>query len=230
MLIGVFGMHNCSETKERLIEKVLDGVDCAAELDGCAECRTEFAALNATLRMTRRIGETTPDETYWSSYHTRLRQKLSTAEGISHAKAQRCEQDAKKNRASALRLFFAPLRLCVRTTVRVPAALVVLVLLGFAVLGVFAARATRRPAVQQQVVVQVPVEVPVVQEKVVTRVVYRDRYLPSQTSRQASNDTHAESTFARSRKPATEETPASLTGFKPTEEIKLIVLKGGAPK
>jgi hypothetical protein len=221
-------MHNCSETKERLIEMVLDDVDCAAEVDGCAECSTEFAALNATLRMTRRLGETTPDENYWPVYHAKLRQKLLITESISHAKAQRCEQDAEKNRASALRLFFAPLRLCVRTTVRVPVALVVLVLLGFAVLGVFAARVARRPAVQSPVVVHVPVEVPVVQEKVVTRVVYR--HLPSRIARRTINDAPAESTFARSRKPAVEEVPASLNGFKPTEEIKLIVLKGGAPK
>jgi hypothetical protein len=222
-------MHKCSETKERLIEMVLDGVDCAAELDGCAECRTEFAALNATLRMTRRVSETFPDESYWSGYHERLRQKIVTSEGISHAKAQRCEKDAGKNRASALRLIFAPLRLCVRTTVRVPVPLVAVAILAFAALGVFAARAARRPAVQTSVIVQVPVEVPVVQEKVVTRVVYRDRYLPLRTSRRVINDTHAESTFARSRKPATEEIPASLTGFKPTEEIKLTVIKGGGP-
>ena len=221
-------MHNCSETKERLIEMVLDDVDCAAELDGCAECRTEFAALNATLRMTRRISEIAPDENYWPVYHSKLRQKLVMAERISHAKAQRCEQDAEKNRASALRLFFAPLRLCVRTTVRVPAAFVVLAILAFAALGVFAARVARRPAVQNTVVVHVPVQVPVVQEKVVTRVVYR--YVPSRIARRAINDAPAESTLARSRKPAAEEIPASLNGFKPTEEIKLIVLKGGAPK
>ena len=137
-------MHNCNETRERLIETVLDGVDCAAELDGCVECRTEFAALNATLRMTRRVSETTPDEDYWRGYHATLRQKLFASEGISHAKAQRCKQDAKDDRASALRLFFAPLHLCVRATVRVPVPVLVLTLAAFAVLGVFAARVKRR--------------------------------------------------------------------------------------
>jgi len=204
-------MHNCREVKERLIEMVLDGVDCAAELDGCAECRTEFAALNATLRMTRRLSENAPDDGYWTGYHERLRQKLFTSEGISHAKAQRREEGAKKNRASDLRLFFAPLRLCVRTAVRVPVPLVVLTILAFAALGVFAARAARRPPVQTSVIVHVPVEVPVVQEKVVTRVVYRER------------------TLVRTRKSPAEESPASLTGFKPTEDVKLVVIKGGAP-
>jgi hypothetical protein len=223
-------MHNCSETKDKLMEMVLDGIDCEAELDGCAECPTEFATFNATLRMTRRASETVmPPESYWADYHARLRQKIVTSEGISHAKAQRCKEDARDDRASALRLFYAPLRLCVRTAVPVPVALLVLTILAFAALSVFAVRAARRPIISNQVVVQVPVEVPVVQEKVVTRVVYRDRRSPARNSQRAINDAPAESTFARSRKPVTEEIPATLTGFKPTEEIKLTVIKGGAP-
>jgi|SRR6185503_4505850 uncharacterized protein GlcG (DUF336 family) len=223
-------MHNCRETKERLAEMVLDGIDGGAELEACAECSTEFAALNATLRMTRRVSETVAaPESYWTDYHARLRQKIVTAEGISHAKAQRRKVDAEKNRASALRLFFAPLRLCVRTAVRVPVPLVVLAILAFAALSVFAVRAARRSAVQSPVIVHVPVEVPVVQEKIVTRVVYRDRRSSSPTSRRAINEARAESTLARSRKPMTEENPATLTGFKPTEEVKLTVIKGGVP-
>jgi hypothetical protein len=221
-------MHKCSETKERMIEMVLDGVDGAAELDGCAQCQTEFAALNATLRMTRRISEAVPDDNYWSGYHERLRQKLFTSDGISHAKAQRREEDAEKNRASDLRLFFAPLRLCVRTAVRVPVPLVALTILAFAVLVLFSVRLASRPLVQTPVIVHVPVEVPVVQEKIVTRVVYRDRRSTSRNSRHAANDARVESTFARSRKPP-EEIPTSLTGFKPTDEIKLTVIKGGVP-
>ena len=212
-------MHNCREVKERLIEMVLDGVDCAAELDGCAECRTEFAALNATLRMTRRLSETAPDDDYWTGYHERLRQKLFTSEESSHAKAQRREEDAEKNRASDLRPFFAPLRLFVRTAVRVPVPLVALTILAFAALGLFAARAARRPPVPTPVIVHVPVEVPVVQEKVVTRVVYRDRRSSSKNPRRAINDAPTESTFAKS----------GLNGFKPTDEIKLTVIKGGTP-
>ncbi|HEU4832812.1 MAG TPA: hypothetical protein VFS90_00300 [Pyrinomonadaceae bacterium] len=222
-------MHNCREMKERLIEMVLDGVDCAAELDGCAECRTEFAELNATLRITRRLNQVVADENYWSGYHARLRQKLGTSEGSSHAKAQRRKVDAEKNRASDLRLIFAPLRLCVRTAVRVPVPLVVLTILAFAALGLFAVRASRRPPVQTSVIVHVPVEVPVVQEKVVTRVVYRERRSFARNSRRSTNESRVESTFARSRKSPAEEIPPSLTGFKPAEDVKLVVIKGGAP-
>jgi hypothetical protein len=203
-------MHNCREVKERVIEMVLDGVDCAAELEECADCRTEFAALNATLRMTRRVSETVADDNYWSGYHARLREKILMSEESSHAKAQRREEDAKKNRASDLRLFFAPLRLCVRTAVRVPVPLVVLTVLAFAALSVFAVRAARRTTTPPQVIVHVPVEVPVVQEKVVTRVVYRERR-------------------SSTRKSPGAEIPPSLTGFKPTDDVKLVVIKGGTP-
>jgi hypothetical protein len=161
--------------------------------------------------MTRRLSETAPDDDYWTGYHERLRQKLFTSEESSHAKAQRREEDAEKNRASDLRPFFAPLRLFVRTAVRVPVPLVALTILAFAALGLFAARAARRPPVPTPVIVHVPVEVPVVQEKVVTRVVYRER------------------TLVKTRKSPTEESPATLTGFKPADEVKLVVIKGGAP-
>ncbi len=222
-------MHNCREVKERLIEMVLDGVDCAAELDGCADCRTEFAALNSTLRMTRRISETAADNNDWSGYHERLRQKLFTLEQSSHAKAQRRKEDAEKNRASDLRLFVETLRLCVRTAVRVPVPLVALTILAFAGLVLFSVWAMRRPPVQTSVLVHVPVEVPVVQEKVVTHVVYRERRSPAKNARRATNEGRVESTFARSQKSPIEETPVSLTGFKPADDVKLVVIKGGSP-
>lgn len=218
-------MHNCRETQEQMIETILDGVDAGAEWDGCAECRTEFAALNATLRLTRRLSDSAPEESYWAEYHATLRQKI---EEVSHPKAQR-RKEAKKDLISSLRLFFAPLRLCLRTAIRVPVPLVVLTTLAFAALGLFAVRAAKQPTAQNPIIVHVPVEVPVVQEKVVTRVVYRDRRSPLRTSRRAINDARAESTFARSRKPSTEGISPGLSGFKPTEEIKLTVIKGGVP-
>ena len=222
-------MHKCSETKERLTEFVLDGVDgrsdegLPAELKNCAECRAEFDALNATLRMTARAIETaTPRESYWNGYHERLREKLAVIGPTpSRAETQR--------RGEKLGPLFATMRLCVRTSIPVPLPLAIAVVVVFLVVGLFALRRAERPAAQTPLIVRVPVEVPVVQERVVTRVVYRDRRSPSKTSRRATNDGRAESTFARSRKPSTDEIPASLTGFKPTEEIKLTVIKGAVP-
>jgi len=204
-------MHNCTETKERLIELVLDGRS-TAELNACAECRAEFQALNMTLRMTSRLSETAaPAESYWSGYHARLRRKLATAPNPSHAETQR--------RKEKLGPLFETMRLCVRTTVRVPLPLAAAVIITCLALGVFAIRRAEKPVAQPPLLVRVPVEVPVVQEKVVTRVVYRDRRSSSKNPRRAINDAPTESTFAKS----------GLNGFKPTDEIKLTVIKGGTP-
>lgn len=202
-------MHNCTETKERLTELVLDGRS-ATDLNECAECRAEFEALNMTLRMTSRLSETAaPAESYWSGYHARLRQKLATAPNPSHAETQR--------RKEKLGPLFETMRLCVRTSVRVPLPLAAAAIITCLALGVFAIRRAEQPVAQPPLLVHVPVEVPVVQEKVVTRVVYRDRRSSTKTSRRAINDAPTESTFA------------SLNGFKPTDDIKLTVIKGGTP-
>ena len=214
-------MHNCTETKERLIELVLDGRP--VEANACAECRAEFDALNMTLRMTSRLSETAaPTESYWSGYHARLREKLATTPNPSHAEKQR--------RKEKLGPLFETMRLCVRTTVRVPLPLALAVIIACVAFGVFAFRRAEQPVAQPPLLVHVPVQVPVVQEKVVTRVVYRDRRSSSRNSRRAINDdAQTESTFAKSRKPSTDEIPASLNGFKPTDEVKLTVIKGGSP-
>ena len=217
-------MHNCTETKERLIELVLDGRSAeTSELNACAECRAEFDALNMTLRMTSRLSETAaPAESYWSGYHARLREKLATAPNPSHAEKQR--------RKEKLGPLFETMRLCVRTQVRVPLPLALAVIIACLALGVFAFRRAETPVAQPPLLVHVPVQVPVVQEKVVTRVVYRDRRSSSRNSRRAINDdAQTESTFAKSRTSSTGEIPASLNGFKPADEIKLTVIKGGSP-
>ena len=217
-------MHNCSETKEQITEFVLDGADrrpcevLLAELRACAECREEFNALNATLRVTTRLRETAaPAESYWVGYHARLRQRIEHLAVESPAKAQRRKVES--------RSFFAPLRHCARTTVPVPVPLIAVILVAFAVVAILA---LREPAVQSPRIVQVPVEVPVVQEKVVTRVVYRDRRSPARTSKRVVDPFKGENTFARSQKTRSAEIPPTLVGFKPTEEVKLTIIKGGS--
>ena len=227
-------MHNCNETREQLTELLLDG-DVRAEsvLDQCEECCAEFEALAATLRMTVRARETVvPSEDYWTSYHAQLRQRLTDAREGFHAKAQR-PRYAKAQREElkpGLGFVFSslrqPLRLCVKTfLLPVPVPLGVAVLAVGLVLALFAIRASRQP-VQPPIVVQTPVEVPVVQERVVTQVVYKDRWRVSKTSKRVVSGPTGEGTVARSQKPQPEDT---LSGFKPTDEIKLTVIKGGSP-
>jgi hypothetical protein len=215
-------MHSCSETRERFTEFLLDGADCrsdealSAQLRGCGECRNEFYAVRATLRITKRSSElSTPAEDYWTKYHAKLRQKIENGLEESHATAQR--------RKEKLGLSFAPLRLVVRT-VPVPVPLIAAVIIAFVAVSAFAIFGDREPTAQAPLVLQVPVEVPVTQEKIITRVVYRDRRPPTQSSKQSINaPPKSERTFAKSG-----EVPAALEGFKPTEEVKLTVVKGGS--
>jgi hypothetical protein len=207
-----FAMHDCRETKEQITELLLDGADCrsdevlSATLRGCADCRNEFEALNATLRITARSREiSAPAESYWVDYHARLRQRIQHSANEFDAKAQRLKAEPT--------FFLAALRRCVRTTVPVPVPLMVAVVLAFAAIGLIAIRAAKQPELQSPSIVHVPVEVPVVQEKIVTRVVYRERRSPARTAKRTT-EPKVESTFAK---------------FKPTDEVKLIVIKGGSP-
>jgi len=213
-------MHNCNETRERLTELLLDG-DARAEevLDQCAECRAEFEAVAATLRMTTRLHETvTPSESYWTSYHEQLRRRLTEsthakAQRLRHAKAQR--KELKPGLGFVFASWRKPLRLCVKTFLwRVPVPFGVAVIAVGLVFAVTAIRLGRTPPTQAPVVVQVPVEVPVVQEKTVTQVVYRNRQRPLKPAKRSVVAPMVQDTFAQ---------------FKPTDEVKLTVIKGGSP-
>lgn len=205
-------MHNCREVKEQITELLLDGADCrsdevlAAELRRCAECRNEFDALNATLRMTKRSREfAAPTEEYWTNYHAKLRQNLVnvSALGASHT-------------PSVFERF-------IRFSIPVPAPVALALIIACAIAVPIAVRAARQQTTQAPSIVHVPVEVPVIQEKVVTRVVYRERRPLARTSKRTTNAPLVEDTFAKSRRA---ETPTGLAGFKPTEEVKLTVIKG----
>ena len=230
-------MHNCKEIRELFTELLLDGIDfrsdqaISAELSRCNECRAEFEVLRATLRMTHRVSETAaPAEDYWPAYHTKLRQKFETS--TSRAKAQRHKEK--------LGPLFEPLRpragasLLVRflkTSVPVPLPLGVALVIAAALFIPFAIRAARKEVQPSSstTIVRVPVEVPVIQEKIVTRVVYRDRRPVVRATKRATEASRAESTFAKSQKSRTETMPPGLAGFKPSDEVKLTVIKGGVP-
>ena len=210
-------MHNCRETKEQITELLLDGTDrpdevLSAELRCCAECRSEFDSLNATLRVTSRLKESSgPSEGYWIRYHAKLREKLV------HANMTTAEING-----PFWGSFF-------RSSVSVPVPVVAALIIACAVLIPVGIRAARKQRLQPPAIVSIPVEVPVVQEKVVTRVVYRDRRILVRSSTRVIDSAKTDGTLAKSQKPPQNaELPASLIGFKPTEEIKLTVIKGGS--
>lgn len=201
-------MHNCKEIKERITDLLLDGADprlsLATELRDCAECREEFRALKETLQLTTRlIDNATPPDSFWPGYHARLTERLLTAQ---HPLVEPGQYRADRRPSRFSRFFGASIRVPVPVALAA-AALVLATTLAFA----FSKPGPGAPVV---VKVPVPVEVPVIQEKTVERVVYREiRSRRSKPARVvAGND----------------EALASLDGFKPAEEVKLTVIKGGA--
>ncbi|HSE30467.1 MAG TPA: hypothetical protein VLA93_02705 [Pyrinomonadaceae bacterium] len=205
-------MHNCKATRDLITELLSDGTSAPTqelliELRCCRECRQEFETLKDTLRLTASVIEiAAPTEEYWSEYHRTLKEKLLASRGPVVSMPQA---------SWFVRMF--------RTSIHVPVPIAVAIFLMFGVALFFATRAATPTQPETPSLVRVPVEVPVIQDRIVTRIVYRDRYRPPVSRKQsAAND---QSALARSQKH--EITPASLVGFKPLEEIKLTVIKGG---
>jgi hypothetical protein len=209
-------MHNCKATRETLIALALNPSDqtqsLPAEIETCAACREEYAALRSALRAADQAKlAALPGESFWPGYHARLRQHLESR-----------SQPAVETRTNLTAL----LRDLFMTSIRVPVpfaagAAALLIFLGGSL--VFALNSRRSISAAPPIIVTKTVEVPVTQEtirdKVVTRVVYRDRdRRPSPSATVAAN-------ARRQTRPAAE-TPISLVGFKPTNEVNLTVIKG----
>ena len=204
-------MHNCKATTDRITELLLNRPNAlpddllSKELLRCAECRNEFDVLKETLRITTRVIEKSePSKSYWNGYHARLKQQLDNAT-IHHFESRETTR--------ILRFFKSSIRM------PVPAGLALLVL--FAVGIGWATRVSQKQVVITETIsVPVPFEVPVVQEKIVTRVLYRDRV------RKRNESSTANSVVAKTQNEAR---PTALIGFKPLDEVKLTVIKGGSP-
>jgi hypothetical protein len=203
-------MHNCKTTRERITELLLEKPDGhpGTDVNECEECREEFDALKETLRITARLFETpAPDESYWNGYHARLKQKL-LARSVPTVRAS--------GRSWLCRLF--------TYSIRVPVPIAVALLLVFALTLFFVGRRLHKDSSTPLVsVVHVPIEVPVIQEKVVTRVVYRQSKRHSLV--RGFRGSADSPTLAKSQKV----NAASLIGFRPLDEVRLTVIKGGTP-
>ena len=206
-------MHNCKTTKERITELLLSGAQVQpVELRECSDCSNEFESLKETLRISRRqIEAAAPSETYWNGYHARLRNRLVES-GNPHSSGSPEQSGG------------SWLRRLITASISVPVPVGAAVLLMFAFSLIVLTRRTVKVATPPTVsVVHVPVEVPVIQEKVVTKVVYRESKRKVVSS--SANQSVADSSLAKSQKINV----PSLIGFKPTDEVKLTVIKGGSP-
>jgi hypothetical protein len=197
-------MHNCKTTRERLTELLLDGADprtvLSRDLRECAECRQELGDLSETLRVaTRLIEAATPPNSYWPGYHARLKERLRAAQQPRVVPGQ---YDRVNSRSLLSRFFFSSIR------VPVPVGLALLLIFGLAIF--FSIRVSE----PELTIVHVPIEVPVTQERIVERIVYRETK-PKKSRRTVVPVRH-------------DSALAALQGFKPTDEVKLTVIKGGA--
>jgi|SRR6185437_11566997 len=232
-------MHNCKSTKNSFIDLALGEIEAArarqlqAELKDCPGCYEEYESLRSTLHVSNQaLRSAVPGEEFWPGYRARLHAKLltSTAQPVQSAGALAT--------GSLRSQMWLALKKLTTTSVRVPMPAALALLLVFGVfLFVLRARA------QVDVAPLTPVtligtevktetrEVPVIQEKVVTRVIYVERKgRRSARGADRSDRTaipNAPNTVAVTA--VTGSNPAtalSLAGFKPTNEVKLTVIKG----
>jgi hypothetical protein len=239
-------MHNCRLTRNGLIDLALDEMPSAeakqllAELNDCAACREEYATLRNTWRVSgQTLRSVLPTEGFWPGYHARLQAKLIHHLQEDNEKASSSLQPAQQLLDSPLwlRTWIAAWKLA-KTSVRVPVP-VALALMFLFVLSVFALRAggtlvprepvNATPSNQLASEETRMVQIPVIQERVVTRVVYVEK--KGSRSRGSSKRLDREGLTAANRlarvgSDASGKTIMSLAGFKPTDQIKLTVIKG----
>lgn len=215
-------MHNCKLTRRDFVDLALDEIPGArakqllAELNDCEACQVEYAALRSTLHVSNQaLRSSLPDEEFWRGYHSRLHSRLLTSDA----------QQIENAEPLSLHLWLA-LKRALTTSVRVPipAALALMLLIGvsFFVLQT-RAQVNRAPAAIAAVETKT-VEVPVIQEKVVTRVVYVEK--KGERSRNGVNRANRNEVPATATGSDAAKTALSLVDFKPTEEVKLTVIKG----
>jgi hypothetical protein len=249
-------MHNCKLTRDGLIELALDDLSPAtsarlrAELKDSQPCQEEFATIRSTLRTSRQaLQSALPAEDFWPGYHARLEAALAT--GLAR-QGETSLPDARFSSGS--RAWLA--RGLLTSSVRVPAPLFAALLLLFGTSVFFAlhyypTRAARagtpvsRGAGTEKSLTPTStestsastkiVEVPVIKEKVVTRIVYVETSRHPRNAPNYANDGNAlpvdgvNSGVARLR-PEPRNAVMSLAGFKPTDEVKLTIIKGSEPK
>jgi len=220
-------MHNCRLTKNRLLDLALDEVSPSEakqlleDLNDCPACQEEYETLKNTWRVSAHaLQSALPAEDFWPGHHARLRARLINASSLI--------QPVHYSLSSRL---WIGLRKIATTSVRVPvpAALAMMLIVG---ISFFALRSSGQrnvpPSIPLVAVETRTVPVPVIQEKVVTRVVYVKK--KGRGNRGAAGPSGlSPSNLARARSDATGKTAMSLVGFKPTDQVKLTIIKGTDP-
>ena len=227
-------MHNCKLTRSSLIDLALGEINpvtaeqLQAELIDCPGCHEEYASLRSTLRVSKQaLRAAVPGEEFWPGYRTRLHAKLQASADAQVESAGRQPALAATSLSSQIWL---ALKTLATTSVRIPVPAALALMLVF---GVFFLVLLGRE--QVNVIASTPVvlektstvRVPVIQERVLTRVVYIEK----KGRRSGSGATSPERTVVPNDPDSVAVTGAnpalSLVDFKPTNEVKLTIIKGG---
>ena len=86
-------MHDCTRTKEQLIDLVFgeapDAARLRAEVESCPDCRAEHRAITQTLHAYERATDVDqPSENFWAGYHARLAARINAPDDESPAASQ----------------------------------------------------------------------------------------------------------------------------------------------
>jgi anti-sigma factor RsiW len=221
-------MHNCKSTINSLTDVALKELQpnerelLLAELKDCETCQEEYGSIRETLRLSRQaLHSTLPSEEFWTGYHARLINRIENqpAEVLAGASSR-----VWQSRHSFWTLFTA--------SVRIPVSAVAATLLLLFGLTAFLSwkLLSRNSEAQIPTVITRTVTVPATQEKpqekIITRVVYREKNTRERDRQFDVYKRQLDRTLAQTNGEAADKTPISLIGFKPTDQVKLQVLKG----
>lgn len=226
-------MHNCKSTRKSLIDLVLDELQptqkqqLLAELKNCPACSEEHSRLRSALRVSdQALQSALPSETFWPVYHERLTQRIENYSPHTAHLAPPSE-------------VWSKLQKIVTASVRIPVPVAAALILMLSISTLFAMHSRRQLNAGSPPQATPPtanveaktVEVPVIQEKVVTRIVYVEKPRVRNAGSKLNRDTplNRSSTMARldgANGSATNSAAMSLVGFKPTEQVKIKVMKG----
>jgi len=231
-------MHNCKSSKNSFIDLALGEIELAratelqAELNDCPGCQEEYESLRSTLHVsTQAMRSAVPGEEFWPGYRTRLHSKLLASPAPPGASEHRPALASISHRSQ----MWLALKAMATTSVRIPVPAAVALLLVFGV-SYFVLRARAQvnvtpltPVALFSTEVKTEIrEVPVIHEKVVTRVVYVEKKARRSAS-DANRSNRTEIPGAPNSVAVTGANPTtalSLAGFKPTNEVKLTVIRG----
>jgi hypothetical protein len=219
-------MHNCKVARNSFVELAVNELEpeesqhLLSELNECGDCRAEYATLMSTLHVSMQtLRSSLPPEKFWCGYNQRLHERLIASD----AGDRRAEEQPVRSTPGV----WAMLRSFATASfsVPVPVALGLVLLVGISWFAVRSRGAVVTPStVQLPERVATTIGLPEVKERVVSRVVYVEK--PGHRPRRGAK-LESKATMPAAVARAEAQAPQlNLVDFKPTDQVKLTVIKG----